>query len=1290
MYRFLISFLLLILPFAGARAQAYRFYGADQLSSTMITTLCQDANGLLWIGTEHGLNRFDGYHFVRRTTQAEEGQTCPMVVTSLLSDREQRLWVGTTRSMLRYDKGTTQFRAVEFPNGFEPRVSSILQLKDGTLLAATSGYGLYAVDPETMQATQLEGYGAKDDNDYFGTLYQARDGSVWRFGTKNRITCRTPEGKLKIYTSPCGLAVSFFERDGVLYALCQQGLLRLSRNGGMEKVETSGVASHFTNATTDRQGNLYIGTRGDGLYWIQRNTTRPQRFQIVVGGFDLSRARIEAVFVDHQENLWVGCQQRGLLMIPLHRRSLFQTWSFAAQRQETGTCVSAIVPGEGVNVWCTVQGDGVYGFDEMGKIVAHPHAPQGVETMYRDPDGNYWLGTTSGLWTYDPVTGRATPVPDLDGLQVNTMTDLGNGQLAVSAYGTGLYIINKVSRTSVRHLTMHDTDTVGRGRLTNDWIYALDTDPKGRLWIGTTSGVSCYDPQTGSFRTEGWDVLADREACTALRVLRNGDVLLGMERGMQRWTKKHQMTAEPNTEPLRNITVSYIAEDQKGDLWLSTNDGIWHWNPKQGKLVAYVESNGLQTREFVQGAGLQTTDGHILFGTADGIACFQPDSLRSHRPEQSTIHLTALVIAGEQANILTRSNGRNVMQTAIDSCHHFRLSYLDASFQLEFSLLDFADAADVVFEHRIDGEQRWQNTGLGKNTIAFNHLAPGTYRIQVRALTAGTYTDTETYTIEILPPWWRSTGAYWIYLLLLVTILAYAAITYRKNIRRQLDEDKMQFLINATHDIRSPLTLILSPLEKLRSRSSDKDDQAELDIIHHNAQRILALVNQILDLRKIDRQQMRLHPVDIDLTALIEAICHMHDFAAQEHGFTFRFVHPDEPIHIQADPQQLEKVVANLLSNAFKYTPDGGDITVELNSSDDSVRFSVTDTGPGIPPAAIPHIFERFYQSRQTKQVPGTGIGLHLCHMIVDMHGGKISVQNRTDGQTGSRFTVELPKQSAVANAEQTETPAPVVKPVSKGEVGNILVVDDDTDLSAYVARELSPHFRCQTAKNGNEALQTLLTAPEGAFAAVVSDVMMPEMDGFTLLRLIRTNTRIAHLPVVMLTSKTDIASRLEGLERGADAYLAKPFTTSELTATLRNLLAQRQRLRGKYSGAQQAGVERAEVPEQRGNDELLMDRIMQSINKHLADSEFTVDQLCTEVGISRAHLHRKMKEMTGLPITEFIRNIRLEQAARLLREQKLNITQVAYTVGFSNLGYFSTMFRKHFGVAPRDFVTNN
>ncbi len=1050
MYRTLISFLLLLLPFTGASAQAYRFYGADQLPSTMITTIDQDANGLLWIGTEHGINRFDGYNFVHRTTLAEGDETRPTIVCSLLSDSEQRLWVGTARSMLLYDKGTTKFRAVSFPNGYEPRVASILQLKDGTLLAATAGYGLYSIDPTTMQATQIEGYGAKDDNDYFSNLYQTTDGCILRFGTKNRITCRTPEGKLKIYVSPCGAVVSFFERNGSLYALCQQGLLRLNHEQGIERMESPTVASHFTNATTDRQGNLYIGTRGDGLYWIPKGTTQPRRFQAVIGGFDLSRARIESVFVDHQDNLWVGCQQRGLLMIPIHRRSLFQTWSFAAQRQETGTCVSSIVRGEGTDVWCTVQGDGVYCFDEMGKIVAHPHAPKGAEILYRDLNGKYWLGTTDGLWAYDPKAGNATGVASLSGQQVNTMTDLGNGQLGVSVFGGGLYIIDKATRTLLRHLTMHDTDTLGRSRLANDWIYALDTDQKGRLWIGTSSGISCYDPQTGSFKTEGWNVLADREACTALRVLRNGDVLLATEQGLQRWTKDRRLTLEPKTDALKNITINYIAEDRKGDIWLSTNDGIWHLNPRQGQLVAYVESNGLQTREFVQGAGLQTTDDHILFGTADGIARFLPDSVRQHRPVKSEIHLTALVIAGEHANILTRSNGRNVMQTAIDSCHQFRLSYIDASFQLEFSLLDFADAADVVFEYRIEGESRWQSTGLGKNTIAFNHLAPGKYRLRVRALQAGTYTDAETYTIEILPPWWRSTWAYWMYIALIAAILLYAAYTYRRDIRRQLDEDKMQFLINATHDIRSPLTLILSPLEKLRARSSDKDEQAELDIIHHNAQRILGLVNQILDLRKIDRQQMKLYPVNIDLTALIDAICHMHDYAAKEHNFTFRFEHPEEPVYATADPQQLEKVVANLLSNAFKYTPDGGEITVALTPPTDTIQFSITDTGPGIAPASIPHIFERFYQSRETKEVVGTGIGLHLCHVIMEMHGGKITAQNRSDGKSGCIFTVELPKTDATSAPTPATAPAPAAaKTTHKSESGSILIVDDDTDLSA-------------------------------------------------------------------------------------------------------------------------------------------------------------------------------------------------------------------------------------------------
>ena len=1284
--RRIVLLLLSLLTCLIGMAQNYRFYAADQLSSSLITDIAQDANGLIWIGTEHGLNRFDGYKFIYRTSLTHEEDNHSTIVTSLLSDKEQRLWVGTARGLLLFNRATSRFTAVQFPGGNQPRVSSLLQLADGTLLAGTSGYGLYKIDPEAMQANILFDYAPQEENSYFNHTFQSSDGCFWANGVNERIICRQKQGKVSAFTSLCGTVVNFYELAGKTYALCQHGLLQLDAKHGIIPQPTQDSSLYYTCCTTDQQGNLYIGTRGDGLFWIPQGKHEAQRFQLMVNGFDLNHARIESIFADQQGNLWIGCHQKGLLMVPLHRKPLFRTWDFSTQRHETGTYVSSIVMGEDSIVWCTVQGNGVYGFNHEGHIITHPQSPQGVEMLFRDNEGQYWLGTTNALWRYKPDSGKAELATNIQGDRVNAIADLNNGDLAVSVFGTGLCIINKALGKQTEKFTMYDTDTVGRGRLANDWIYTLDTDRNGRLWIGTSSGVCCYDPASHSFRKEGWSVLADREACTALRTLKNGDVLLATEKGLQRWTTEKQLIPESGTENLNGLTISYIAEDAKGELWFSTNNGIWHWQPQQKRLVAFVSSNGLQAREFVLGSGMQTAEGMILLGTADGITSFQPDSLRISRPTAAKVHLTGMVISTLRANADTRSNGILVMESPLNTCHHFHLSYVDASFQLEFSLLDFADASDIIFEYRIDGESHWQSTERGQNTITFSHMAPGRYKLQVRALQAGSYTNVESYIVEIHPPWWRSDIAYLIYTLLLVILLAYATLGYRQRMRRQLDEDKMQFLINATHDIRSPLTLILSPLEKLRTHATDETSRAELDIIHRNAQRILDLVNQILDIRKIDRQQMKLHPVDVDLTALFGAICHMHDFAAKEHNIALRFLHPEEHIHTIADPQQLEKVLANLLSNAFKFTPDGGEITVELSVEDDQVQFTVTDNGPGVSPAALPHIFDRFYQSNQNGSHPGTGIGLHLCRMILEMHGGNITVQNRTDGQSGCRFIVNLPMQSTIDPYKSTEQPK--MQPnTTKTDGSTILVVDDDTELSAYVARELAPHYRCITAANGREALQTLLTAPEGSISAIISDVMMPEMDGFTLLRLIKTNPRVAHLPMIMLTSKTDIGSRLEGLDRGADAYLAKPFTTAEVAATLHNLLTQRQMLHGKYSGAQQAGIERIEIPEQKGNDEMLMDRIMVSINQHLAESEFSVDQLCSEVGISRAHLHRKMKEMTGLPVTEFIRNIRLEQAARLLREQKLNITQVAYTVGFSNLGYFSTVFRKHFGVAPRDFI---
>jgi DNA-binding response OmpR family regulator len=514
-----------------------------------------------------------------------------------------------------------------------------------------------------------------------------------------------------------------------------------------------------------------------------------------------------------------------------------------------------------------------------------------------------------------------------------------------------------------------------------------------------------------------------------------------------------------------------------------------------------------------------------------------------------------------------------------------------------------------------------------------------------------------------------------------------------------MDEEKMKFLINATHDIRSPLTIILSALKKIKSeRQREGDDQSGMsnpavDTIEHNAQRILNLVNQILDVRKIDKQQMQLHCQQTDFVAFTEGVCRMFDFPAKEHNIRFTFDHEGlERLEAWIDRTQFDKVISNLLSNAFKYSNDGGEVTVSLKriadqDGDGNLELAVSDNGAGIDEDSLKHIFDRFYQGSNSRRmhINGTGIGLNLCKMIVAMHHGTIEAKNRTDDK-GAVFTVRLPLGKDHLKPDELESQAEIVqltRPKTSSSKYRVLIVDDDLEMARYVSSELGRYYQFGICPNGKEGLKELLT---NEYDVVVSDVMMPEMDGFTMLRMIKTNINISHIPVIMLTSKADVANRLEGLERGADSFLAKPFDMDELHMVINNLISKNLRLKGKYSGTQQQ-KDKVEEKQVKGNDEMLMERIMKVVNDHLDDSEFNVDMLTKEVGISRAQLHRKMKDMTGLPVSEFIRNIRLEQAVRLLEEQKINVTQVAYSVGFSNLAHFSTVFRKQFGVSPTEYL---
>ena len=1344
MNKFVSLFFAFVLNAACAVAQTGNFIPSERFSSGLVASLCQDRYGSIWIATDYGLNRFDGYRFeVFLHSDDNPSSICNNVVVSMLCDRQGRLWVGTNRGLDRYDEALGGFVHYQFPENIQPRISEIVQLRSDSILLVTAGYGAYLVGGDS-RLLPTDAYADSANNHYFTHIFEDSKGRVWKTGYDNTVVMRS-NGKFQHIQSK-GEPMGIVERDGEVLIIGLRGIVSYCEGKLCDDVIDMRVIAGrdvlFSSVGTDADGNIYIGTRGSGLFRILRGSHRLERYDVSVFGTNLNTAKVWSILSDRHGNLWLGLQRKGLVVIP-QRPMLFSNWSFEAQDINLGSTISSVCEGDGGMTWSTVQGVGVYGFDAKGRVVAHPSAPAPVEFIFRDRHQRYWIGTDNGLYAYNPLTGASSLKVNFECDKFNDMTSDATGNIYISTFSRGFCVYNPQSGALQNYRNVGN-DTVRIGHLCNDWVMCMMPDRNGCIWMGTASGVSCFNPKTGSFLTYGWNDLLSGVMCFSLCELSDGNIAIGTDRGLFLYDHAtRKTTLFPASEQLRDKTVNYIVQSNDGDVWCSTSMGIWQYDASEQQFIGYVNGSGLSKHEYLYAVGLHTNDDRILFGNNDGLTVFNPATVSAAQAAGDEVMLTGFLVGRTFVNATTELNGVQITEKAVIESDHFTLSYLDHTFTLCFSQLNFENPMNVTFEYCINGGD-WERGAEGQNEFTLSNLRPGKYKIKVRAMAGNVFSPEKLITVTVLAPWYRTTLAYILYFVAFVALLGLLGWVWRRRAAEHLNEEKMRFLINATHDIRSPLTLILAPLEKLKAiktnglktpeelqRFNESVLQPSMGVIENNAQRILNLVNQILDVRKIDKQQMQLQCEQTDLVEFTSAVCRMFDYNARERSITFRFLHEGlERLDVWFDRSQFDKVITNLLSNAFKYTADGGAIDVVLTADENNASLQVIDNGVGIDSDSLRHIFDRFYQGGNSRRlhVSGTGIGLNLCKMIVDMHHGTITAANRSDG-TGAVFTVSLllgnahlkpseidmeSKEQFVSDAAETvnvvnestdvnsgnddnagsqeentvETPAAAVAvstttAPSSSSKHRVLLVDDDPEIGRYIATELGRYYKFTLCHNGKEGLRELLT---NEYEAVVSDVMMPQMDGFTMLRMIKTNINISDVPVIMLTSMADVANRLQGLERGADAFLAKPFNMEELHKNIDNLIAGRQRLKGKYSGAQLQS-DRVEVPEIKGNDELLMERIMKAVNKNLSNSDFNVDMLTQEVGISRAQLHRKMKEMTGISTSEFIRNIRLEQAARLLKEQKVNITQVAYSVGFSNLAHFSTIFRKHFGLSPSEYV---
>ena len=955
--------------------------------------------------------------------------------------------------------------------------------------------------------------------------------------------------------------------------------------------------------------------------------------------------------------------------------------------------------------------------------------------MYEDTNGDFWLGTyTRGLAKLNRRTGECEyPLP-VDNEKIFSITEDRHKNLYIATFGSGFYQYNLVTKELKHYESSKDeTGDLTRNELANDWVNYIFCDSEGMIWLGHYKGISCFNPVNESFiNYRKVNTLVEDRVGYVVQEDHAGNIWAGTTDGLYCFNKKtDELTCFTVADGLPNNVICGICEDEEHNMWFSTYMGICKYDAKTGRYINYYAGDGLQGNEFTHGAFYKDEAGKVYFGGINGITYFQPSSIESVLKD-TKVWITDFSIFNQPVRKNTRSGRHTVIYTSVPDANMFQLAHYDNTFSIVFSTLQYNNPEQISYQYKIEElSNQWLSTEPGVNRVTYNNLLPGKYTFHVRALSHGNLSEIRTVKILITPPWYEMWWAYCIYAflfgLLVLGIVNYilSRMRHRREIMKrehaeQLNEAKLQFFINISHEIRTPMTLIINPLEKLLAEKKGGEVQKTYLMIYRNAQRILRLINQLMDIRKLDKGQMFMKFRETDMVGFIDDVMLTFDYMARKKKIHFSFEHVMPQLKVWVDMNNFDKILMNIFSNAFKYTPEQGEITVILSTGRDSTRrdplkeyfeITVTDNGIGLDREKIERIFERFYQidNDVTKSNFGTGIGLHLSRSLVELHHGIILAENREDAP-GSRFIIRIPLGSAHLRTDELEDVEAVITPHTvlvkpektdleeafeeeedeeskkAGKSKNrmrILIVEDEEEILSYLKEELEGDYRIMTRKNGREAYDTILAdTPD----LVISDIMMPEMDGLSLCRKIKQNTNVNHVPVILLTAKSKPEDTMEGMATGADAYMVKPFNTELLKSTIANLIANRKLLKSKFSGAQQQ-EDKVQKLSMKSADEILMSKIMKVINENLSNPDLNVEMLAANVGLSRVHVHRKLKELTNLSARDFIKNIRLQQAAALLKEKKLTVSEVAYATGYTNLSHFSSSFKEVHGMSPKEYM---
>lgn len=1333
-----------------AWAQSGKLFNTDnQLSSNLATQVFQDKSGFIWIATRNGLNNYDGYHInVIKKDMSNFLGLNSNYINSIAQDEKEHILLGTNNSLLEFTGSEFLKIPMLDSKGKElaTYVKQVYPLKNKDVAVATSGYGIMLKKQDEQKCHAMKGEVEKLK--YIHKLLEDKRGRLWIITDDGKLYRKETNGRVTSHFAGTeGVGAQDIRQDalGNLYLASKNQGVYLLRAGSNAFTRISNIGNlPIENIYISRNNKLYIGCDGLGIYVYDPQTGFLQDNPLFSRLVNLAKSKITSIIEDNQGNIWVSMLQKGVFM----QRNIQNDFNYMGfrlgNRNVIGeNCVTSLSINQGNQVWVGTDKDGLYLFNIATRSVEGHFLNQStVLTLCKDQQGRTWVGTYTDGLGYMDAAGSFHPV-DLGISKSVGILDIKQdpqGNIWIATMGKGLFCLQKDGSRRNYKAKYGADNNLKVNSLPNDYLIKLSFSNDGNhLYVATSVGLACLDRKRNSWVStfKGINCLNKNSFSHCVFVDSKDHVWYGTEDGAFCFDFRKGIKPKLYTTAngLTDNSVASITEDYQGNIWLGTIKGLNKLALKSGTITKFYAESGLQSNEFSDASVCTTQDRKtILIGGSGGLNWFQADQVRQH-PWQAKVVISGFILNNKMVTPGMKSGSYTITDNWSTFSRDFLLSHEDNTFTLQLSTLTYNDVEQISYVYSINGDA-WRTVPAGQNELAFSHMAPGRYKYRIKAICNGYETPVKEFTIIVHPAWYASIWAKLFYLLLLIA----AIMLYLRHRKRQMEdqlilqqhihaeemgEAKIKFFMNISHEIRTPLTLIITPLLSLIKEDKEPHRQGIYEIIRKNSERILHLINQMMDLRKIDKGQMIMRMCKTDMVSFINEEYDLFKQQAIAKSIDFEYQHDCEELPVWIDRNNFDKVIINTLSNAFKFTPTAGHILLSLTHTDHHAYISIKDSGIGIPKDKLETIFQRFYQTPAdpSDRNIGTGIGLDLTRSLVELHYGTISARNN-EGEKGSKFEhgsefiIRIPlgkdhlkpeeiieeeemkkeQNNELAEAEQekqlaenNDQPAETLNnsdttPASaKGAKAEIVIVEDEEDIQEYLKAQLSSDFKIRTYPNGKVALNEILkNKPD----LVISDIMMPEMDGTTLCAKLKSNINTNDVPIILLTAKSREEDQLEGLQTGADAYILKPFNMDILHRNIINLLTVRRTLRNKFTGneSQNHQVEQIEM---QTPDNSLMQRVMEVINENINDSDLSVDMIAQKVGISRVHLHRKMKELTNQTPHSFIRNIRLQQAAKLLKDGKQSITEVMYACGFSNSASFSTMFKNLYGCSPREYMQN-